>query len=209
MRKIGLGFLALALGVGLYQIQNKHSATVPVTEVQALVNPPKASQKSTSSAMTSEKFQSLVQGKVSSGKSTVVDMKVLQLAQATLDQSQSFEVRRKALYVLTQMGAVALPALSEVATSFVSVANSQDPHSVAQVKQTFESSLRVTAMESLDELAKDESHSAAVKESMLRVLQVQKHRSLTLIAQISLSGIESGRPGKVKRAIDILLKEKG
>lgn len=129
------------------------------------------------------------------------------LAQLVTDSTAPQETRKKALYDLTQQGAAALTALSVVANSPVPEALSQDPHSADQIKQSFEASLRVTAIEALDEIAVDPTHTDAVKASMLGVLKSQKHRSLTLLAQISLSGIESGRPGKVKRAIEALVKE--
>jgi hypothetical protein len=141
-------------------------------------------------------------------RATITAAELQQLVLTVQDGTQSQENRRKALYVLTQMGSAALPALTAVATTPMPVATSQDPHSAEQIKQSFEAGLRVTAIEALDELGTDSSLSPAVKDSMLNILKIQKHRSLTLLAQISLSGIESGRPGKVKRAVEDLLKEK-
>lgn len=122
------------------------------------------------------------------------------LSELILDVKQSQESRRQALYGLTQKGASALGALSTVATTSI-------PDGLSEYQQAFEAGLRVTAIESLDDLAVDPNFSATVKETMLGVLKTQKHQSLTLLAQISLSGIESGKPGKVKRAIETLLKE--
>lgn len=129
------------------------------------------------------------------------------LARVATDAVQTQEARRKAVYDLTQMGAAALPSLAAIAAHPVVEAKNQDPHSADQIKQSFEASLRVSAIEALDELALNPNNVQAVKAAMLAVLKTQKHRSLTLLAQLSLSGIESGQPGKVKRAIDAMVEE--
>lgn len=129
------------------------------------------------------------------------------LARVATDASQAQEARRKAVYDLTQMGAAALASLAVIAADPVIEVKNQNPHSADQIKQSFEASLRVSAIEALDELALNPNNVEAVKAAMFEVLKTQKHRSLTLLAQLSLSGIESGHPGKVKRAIDAMIQE--
>lgn len=222
MKKLVLGVLTLALVAGvIYQLHAKSQSNTAAEMAAQFAH--KGSQQSAaptkpSAAMTNEKVKAVVLGQVSNDeftqeffadmRTTITTAELEQLALTARDGSQPQETRRKALYVLTQMGSVALPALTAVATTPMPVATSQDPHSLEQIKQSFEAGLRVTAIEALDDLGTDSSLSPAVKDSMLNILKVQKHRSLTLLAQISLSGIESGRPGKVKRAVDDLLKEK-
>lgn len=194
MQKRVLGIVTLALAAGvIYQFQIKPKNNPTVESAEATASPSKLSQQNPEAEQV---------------PAVTPAADVDQLSRTVRDQTQSQEARRNALYVLTQMGSAALPALAAVATTPMPVATSQDPHSAEQMKQSFEAGLRVTAIEALDELGTDSSLSPAVKESMLSVLKVQKHRSLTLLAQISLSGIESGRPGKVKRAVDNLIQEK-
>ncbi|MBS1971586.1 MAG: hypothetical protein JSU04_14845 [Bdellovibrionales bacterium] len=192
MKKCFLGILALAvIGGVIYQFYAK-SQSVSTTETAVTPSPQQSAQ------------QTPLSKKISATPSAELE----QLSQMVRDESQSQEARRKALYTLTQMGPAALPALTAIATAPMPVAISQDPHSADQMRQSFEAGLRVTAIEALDELGIDPNLSSAVKDSMLSVLKTQKHRSLTLLAQISISGIDSGRPGKVKRAIDTLKTEK-
>ncbi len=222
MKKPVLGILTLALLAGvIYQLHAKsqsHSAAEPTATAarEGAQQTPSAAQ--TSAPVANEKVKAVVLGQVSNQELTpefiaelqakMTSGELEQLALTARDESQPQETRRRSLYILTKMGSTALPALTVVATTPMPVAASQDPHSVAQIKQSFEAGLRVTAIEALDDLGTDPRLSPAIKDSMLKILKVQKHRSLTLLAQISLSGIESGRPGKVKRAVDDLLKEK-
>ena len=126
------------------------------------------------------------------------------LTQTVLEKTLSHTERRQALFELTQMGSSAFPALSQIASAPLPAVTSTDPHSAETLHNQFEVGLRITAIERLDE---NTDRPDLVKQAMLEVLNTHKNRSLVTLAQISLSGIEAGHPGKVKRAIDALLKE--
>lgn len=221
MSKMGLGIFLLLFACGLYyRLQantgNIHTQAAPGYDSTNL--PPYISEKPLPTPL-NVKIVGLSQGKVSSEdlnddylknlKDTVTKEDLQFLAKSIVQGSLSSEERRRALYAITQMGPVALPALTLVVTSPFSMAQSQNPHSVEQYQQAFEVGLRVTAIEALDELSTtSEDVANEVRGSMNTILETQKNRTLTLLAQISLSGIESGRPGKVKRAVDTLLKER-
>lgn len=129
---------------------------------------------------------------------------LLKVSEIALSKEHSNEVRQKAVYALSHLGAQAIPALTVIATTPMTEARTSDPHSAATYKFKEEVGLRITAIEALDRLS---AENPEVKSSMQLVLQNQSDRTLTLLAQISLSGIESGHPGKVQRAIQTLLKE--
>jgi len=192
MKKIGLGLLTLILVTAVYFNFRSFGSVSDTEESPTPSILPFGVQKQTSTA------------EPSSEKLVAVE----ELTQTVRNNSLPQEERTKALYELTQLGAKALSSLTLIATTPLLETGSQDPHSVDQINQSFELGLRVTALEALDELSIDPQWRPSVAASMLEVLKIHKHRSLTLLAQISLSGIESGRPGKVKRAIDTLLKEK-
>lgn len=194
MKKLVAAFLILAVFAGvIYEIREK----VPTdSQPTALISDDTGS----SPNSTPPSVTAAAGSPAAASNPAVSSEELTHLTQLVLDVKQSQESRRQALYNLTQKGSPALAALSAVATASIS-------ENLSEYQQAFEAGLRVTAIESLDELAMDPSLSTTVKESMLNVLKMQKHQSLTLLAQISLSGIESGKPGKVKRAIDTLIKE--
>jgi hypothetical protein len=101
------------------------------------------------------------------------------------------EERREALYELTQThSAEATRSLIEIASSAVESNNESS---------RFDVSLRVTALEALDQrLVSGEVDASAIQ----TVIKNQTHPTLLFFARISLEGVMSGRPGKLTRFID-------
>lgn len=132
-----------------------------------------------------------------------------QLLTSILSANESQQVRRNNLYRLTEMGPESIKALSTLATYPVESSKSNNPHSAESIQRNFEIGLRITALETLDQIAVSHSPSAEdIKKTMMLVLEKQEASSLKILAQISLSGMANGRPGKLKRALDHLLNEK-
>lgn len=121
-----------------------------------------------------------------------------------LDANLKMAERQAVLFVLTQSeSSLAQKALIELAeTALPEYSDLQDPHSVGSQARTLEMSLRVTALESLDQRG---GQSSEIAKGLLRILQKQNEPSLRFLAQTSLSGIEAGKPGRLKRIIDEML----
>ena len=135
-------------------------------------------------------------------KLTAQDYKLLH--DKVLSPSNKMPEREAALYVLTLSSAPqaqgTLIVLAESALPEFS--DLQDPHSVGSTQRTQELGLRVTALESLDQRA---ATSPEVTQGLQRILQKQTEPSLRFLAQTSLSGIEAGKPGRLKRIINEML----
>lgn len=124
-----------------------------------------------------------------------------------LDANANGETRQKALYELTQLEtATAALDLAEIAESDVpQFPNLHDPHSSGAYKYQTELALRVTALEALDQRS---VNSLEVSKLIQTVERNQKNPTLKFLAQISLSGLNSQRPGKLHRVIEAMLAEK-
>lgn len=135
-------------------------------------------------------------------KLTAEDYKLLN--DKVLSSSNKMPEREAALYVLTLSSAPqaqgTLIVLAESALPEFS--DLQDPHSVGSTQRALELSLRVTALENLDQRA---ATSPEVAKGLQSILQKQTEPSLRFLAQTSLSGIESGKPGRLKRIINEML----
>lgn len=118
------------------------------------------------------------------------------LEKLVLEPKQAADMRSAGLFLLTQAGPSSLKALSQIAQSSLSSISprSQD--------QAYEVSLRVNAVEALDNLV---LHHAQGKKEIEAILQNQKDPTVRFLAQMSLDGIRSGHPGKVGRFVDRIL----
>jgi hypothetical protein len=130
------------------------------------------------------------------------DYQVLQ--EKVLGANNEMPEREAALYVLTLSSAPQAQGtlVTLAATALPEFKDLSDPHSVGSTQRTLELSLRVTALENLDQRAVG---SPQVAKDLESILQKQTEPSLRFLAQTSLSGIESGKPGKLKRVIDEML----
>lgn len=112
--------------------------------------------------------------------------------------------RRAGLYFLSVAGPAAIHALGVVAAKPVpELANSLDPHSSGAVQKSIEVALRTQALQSLDAMAAD---SVQVREELEKVLSQQTDPTVKFFAQVSLQGIQQGRPGKLQRLAERVLR---
>jgi hypothetical protein len=114
-----------------------------------------------------------------------------------LDATASGGERRLALHQLVVRGINARDDLTIIAAS-----SWPDTDSHKQMK--FERGLRITAIEALDKMAATDG--AGTTPYLHQVLSQQKDPSLKMLAQVSLTGVAEGKPGKLSRFIDKMLK---
>jgi hypothetical protein len=119
---------------------------------------------------------------------------IRQLGAAAIDSTQKHSVRRASVYLLSKAGAKAIPALGMITTT-----------NFSESAQATEAPLRVTALESLDRLTENSKEVLPVLE---KTIEVQKNKSLAFLASISAGGIRNGKPGKLSRAIEMMIQEK-
>jgi hypothetical protein len=119
---------------------------------------------------------------------------IQQLGSAVIDTNQNHSVRRASIYLLSKAGAKAIPALGTIVMTNYKVS-----------AQETETPLRVTALESLDRLT---DNSKEVLPILEKTIDVQQNKTLTFLASISAGGIRHGKPGKLTRAINMMIHEK-
>ncbi|MGZ3773398.1 MAG: hypothetical protein ACXVCY_02865 [Pseudobdellovibrionaceae bacterium] len=131
----------------------------------------------------------------------------LSLKEQVLNTDVDGVQRRQALYILTQsQSEEATHSLAEIAESQVPpFTGMENPHSQGAYQQNVEVALRVTALEALDRRSPDHSE---IYKLMQNIERNQKNPTLKFLAQISLGGYESHKPGKLHRVIDAVLAEK-
>ena len=134
------------------------------------------------------------------------DMRILE--QNVLNQNLDGNTRRASLFILTHSAvanAGTALALARIAQSPVpKFENGAKPHSRGSFAKSFEVSLRITALESLDQRA---VNSTDVAKHIKKISHLQKDPTLSLLTQISLAGIAAGTPGKLNRTIQAMLQE--
>lgn len=127
-----------------------------------------------------------------------------EIAVTVLDTSASKDMRRLLLHKLVAAGLPAAKQLIEVASSpLPEAAGEMRPHSAQEMRVKYERSLRITALEALDKLTPD---NPGLSEQMQNVALVQRDPMLQFLAQVSVSGIQQGRPGKLVRMIDKIVQ---
>ncbi|UYL09431.1 hypothetical protein B9G69_002440 [Bdellovibrio sp. SKB1291214] len=119
---------------------------------------------------------------------------IAQLGNAVIDTQADASTRQASLFILSKSGAKAIPALGMIAAS-------KFKDSTAQT----EVPLRITALESLDQMT---ANSGDVLKVMQNTIENQNNKTLVFLATISAGGIKEGRPGKLGRAMDQMIKEK-
>lgn len=101
------------------------------------------------------------------------------------DPARSGNERRASLYLLTQAGPSAIPALTEIAqTQVPHFDGAENPHSIGAYQLRFERSLRVTALESLDQASLQNTE---IETRLHQIIEKQTDPSIELLAQISRS----------------------
>lgn len=127
-----------------------------------------------------------------------------EIAASVVDISVSKDTRRLLLHKLVAAGLPAAKQLIQVASSpLPEAAGEMRPHSAEEMRVKYERSLRITALEALDKLTPDNPELA---EQMEQVALVQRDPMLQFLAQVSVSGIQQGRPGKLVRMIDKIVQ---
>jgi len=122
------------------------------------------------------------------------------------------DIRRHAyLYFLIQLKDVGAKSIFEVIKSDVpSFEFQNNPHSSDSIKKNFELSLRIAALEGLDNLAASNPKIGAYiqqLESGDQQVKANSNSILTYLTSISQAGIESKKPGKLHRALDAIMNE--
>ena len=125
------------------------------------------------------------------------------LGEMAIDPNGDMDVRNAAVFILSEAGAGAVPALTKVAsTKFDNRPGA--PHSVQESKREDEVALRITALEALDTFG---SQGTDIRRSLQKVLLNQDNETLQLLARVALTGLDQGRPGKLFRFIEASLEE--
>lgn len=118
------------------------------------------------------------------------------LSAMALNTSRNNDERRVSVYLLGLAGVQASVALKKVAAAALpDLGGQNDPHSYGFMQASVESALRLSALRALDSL----SLSHDVKSELQSVIQTQTDPSLVFFAQVSLAGVQEGRPGKLER----------
>jgi hypothetical protein len=124
----------------------------------------------------------------------------LKSEQAVLDQTITGVQRREELTALLEHTPATTENLVRIASSpMPEFPNALQPHSSDETLSNFERSLRVTALERLDQLGIE---SPRLKTEIAKILEAQKNDpTLSFLATVSLQGFEQGQPGKLSRFI--------
>ncbi len=119
------------------------------------------------------------------------------LALHVISRETDAEERSATLYLLTQGGKSTNQAIAKIAASPTpQIPNSEDAHSVGALQSSFESSLRVTAIEALDQRV---VNGEDLKAEFDGIQQQQTDPTLQFLAQL-------GRQGKTGKFMEAMLK---
>lgn len=121
---------------------------------------------------------------------------IAELGLTLQDERESQNKRALSVYLLSRAGAHGIGALSKLAMT-------NAPTKLSEERETFEISLRVTALRALDALSGTETMKVA--ESMRRVIERQQNPTLKMMAKVSLDGIEASKPQRLGRAMEQVL----
>lgn len=129
------------------------------------------------------------------------------LKEKILSANETAEARQEMMYSLIKIGPSASQALVAIAkTNIPEFHNSKDPHSVGAFQERLELSLRITALEALDQMLMKKPD---LSRSIGEIAHQQTNPILKFLAKVSLSGVQKNQPGKLKRTIDAMLVEVG
>lgn len=137
---------------------------------------------------------------------TITPVELFEIKRVALSLSESSEKRQASIFILSHIGNIAADSLAEIIqTEIPNLKNAHSPHTIDNSLHANEISLRISALEALDNLAID---NPTVKNKIENIIKNQKNPELNYLAQISLSGILTNRPGKIKRVINAMLAER-
>ncbi len=123
-----------------------------------------------------------------------------------LSPSESEVKRHSYLYFLMQMKQAGVSSLYEIVKSEIPQFEFQNnPHSQDARKKTLELSLRIAALEALDNLATIDPQVRSYLSQINQSKSVSDHPILNYLSSLSLA---SGKPGKLHRALEAIINEK-
>lgn len=154
----------------------------------------------------SESISALTQAQLQSLSETLSPIELHEIKNIILSPQEKGDKRLAFNFLLSQLGIAGADTLAEIIKFEIPhFENSENPHSAGSLEKAFEISLRITALEALDSLVVENPQ---LKAKIVGILNVQKEQSLNFLIQLSLSGIESNQPGKIKRFIDKVLTKR-
>lgn len=149
---------------------------------------------------------SLTQKEFKKISQTITPVELFEIKKIALSLNESNEKRQASIFILSHIGHVATDSLAEIIqTKIPELKNTHSPHSIDNSLHANEVALRITALEALDNLAIENPE---VRNNIENIIKNQKNPELNYLAQISLSGILTNRPGKIKRVINAMLAER-
>ena len=186
--------LAILLSVAIVLIWSRPEAD---PSSPSLLSPPTESMPAALPAQSTSTSESTALAKKAA---TLENKDFVSTAVDILDLKVDPNSRRKLLHQLVVAGPPAAEALLKVARTPLPLSSENpQPHSIHEMKVKFERSLRITALEALDKLAIDHPSVAA---KLPEVAADQTDPMISFLAQVSVAGIQQGRPGKLVRMID-------
>ena len=184
--------LAILFGLAIVLIWSR-----PKVDPSSLLSPPT---QSLPAALPAQSPSASAATALSKKAATLENKDFMSTAFDVLDLKLAPNSRRKLLHQLVVTGLPAAEALLIVARTPLPLSSaSPQPHSIHEMKVKFERSLRITALEALDKLAIDHPGVAA---KLPEVAAEQTDPMISFLAQVSVAGIQQGRPGKLVRMID-------
>ena len=138
---------------------------------------------------------------------SLTDSDIQTLKTWLFDPSMDSAQRSVSLYLLTHAGLSTAGILYEFINTSYEMLQLLDPHSNEFKQHEFETKLRISALEALDQMATENAF--LVSPLLENISMNNQDPTMRFFADIALSGIDSGRPNKLSRYIDETLKEHG
>jgi len=138
---------------------------------------------------------------------SLTDADIQTLKTWLFDSNQDNSQRSVSLFLLTHAGLGTAGILYEFINTSFETLKIVDPHSNEFQQHSFETNLRITALEGLDQMAAENAF--LVAPLLENISGNNQDPTLRFFADIALSGIDTGRPNKLSRYIDETLKEHG
>lgn len=127
-----------------------------------------------------------------------------ELARVAVEANAPSDEKFNAVHLLTLVGPAAIPALGEVVAAPFEIPGAAKAHSLAEVRQRSESTVRLTALEALDRLAR-EGHD--VHDLLVAAEAAQTDPTLKMLARFAIEGVQSGKPGRLGQILQAALNE--
>ncbi len=142
----------------------------------------------------------VLEKEINTAAKTLTFLNFEQLGKQAIDLTQDRQVRQAALYILSEAGPAAAPVLAALVESGLpEYSNLANPHSRDSAERSFELSLRMSALEALDKAA---SQNPEIRTLLEKIVGKQKEPTLRYLAQVSLRGVETGRPGQLQKVME-------